>query len=472
MADVTRVVVVGGGPGGYEAAMVAAQQGADVVLIERDGVGGAAVLTDCVPSKTLVATARSANLAAQSGRLGVLINGEPIDPDSAGVDLPFVIERIMSLAAAQSVDIRARLISDGVSVVHGDGRIKATGVVEVAASGDDSRPQEFEYDVLLLATGARPRELADAPVDGDRILNWQQVWGLRELPEHLIVVGSGVTGAEFAGAFTALGSDVTLISSRDRVLPTQDPSAADVVESVFTRSGMTVMSDARARSAEVTRDANGDPDGVIVTLVDGSHVRGSHVLVAVGALPNTDGLGLEAIGVRTDEGGYLTVDRVSRTNVMGVYAAGDVTGVLALASVAAMQGRIAMWHALGDAVAPLKLEEVSSAVFTDPEIASVGVPAHLVESGEIPGRVHIQPLATNARAKMQGNEDGFVKIVVGLDGMVRGGVVVAPRASDLIHPIAVAVRQHLTADDLAQTFTVYPSMSGSTAEAARRLHIV
>ncbi|MFT6565142.1 MAG: dihydrolipoamide dehydrogenase [Actinomycetes bacterium] len=201
-------------------------------------------------------------------------------------------------------------------------------------------------------------------------------------------------------------------------------------------------------------------------------MRGSHVLIAVGALPNTEGLGLAEMGVSTDDGGYLKVDRVSRTNVMGIYAAGDVTGVLALASVAAMQGRIAMWHALGDAVPPLNLTEVSSAVFTDPEIASVGVQAHLVEAGEIPGRVHTQSLASNARAKMQGTEDGFVKIVVGPDGVVRGGVVVAPRASDLIHPIALAVRQHLTADDLAQTFTVYPSMSGSTAEAARRLHIV
>jgi pyruvate/2-oxoglutarate dehydrogenase complex dihydrolipoamide dehydrogenase (E3) component len=465
MCSVTRVVVVGGGPGGYEAAMVAAQQGAEVVLVERDGIGGAAVLTDCVPSKTLVATARSANLAALSGQLGVRIDG---DLSSAGVDLPYVVERILALAKAQSADIRDRLVSDGVAVIRGQGRISAPGIVQVAAV--DSGPgHEFPYDVLLLATGARPRELPDARPDGDRILNWQQLWGLPELPEHLIVVGSGVTGAEFA---TALGSDVTLISSRDRVLPTEDPSAADVVESVFTRSGMTVMPGARAQGAEVTRDADGESDGVIVTLVDGSHVRGSHVLIAVGALPNTEGLGLAEMGVSTDDGGYLKVDRVSRTNVMGIYAAGDVTGVLALASVAAMQGRIAMWHALGDAVPPLNLTEVSSAVFTDPEIASVGVQAHLVEAGEIPGRVHTQSLASNARAKMQGTEDGFVKIVVGPDGVVRGGVVVAPRASDLIHPIALAVRQHLTADDLAQTFTVYPSMSGSTAEAARRLHIV
>ncbi len=465
--------MVGGGPGGYEAAMVAAQEGAEVVLVERDGVGGAAVLTDCVPSKTLIATARSAILAEDSGALGVRIDGEPIDPHSAGVDLAYVIDRIKRLAAAQSEDIRARLIKDGVQVVHGDGHISEPGVVEVVQEGQASQtPAYFPYDVLLLATGARPRQLPDAPVDGDRILNWQQVWGLQDLPEHLIVVGSGVTGAEFAGAFTALGSQVTLISSRDRVLPTQDPLAADVVESVFTRRGMQVLPGARAQSARVSRDGSGESTGVVVTLTNGSEIVGSHVLIAVGALPNTENLGLAKAGVRTDDGGYITVDRVSRTNIMGIYAAGDVTGVLALASVAAMQGRIAMWHALGDAVSPLNLKEVSSAVFTDPEIASVGVPAHLVETGELPGRVHTQYLSTNARAKMQGTEDGFVKLVVGNDGVVQGGVVVAPRASDLIHPIALAVRQHLTADDVAATFTVYPSMSGSTAEAARRLHIV
>ena len=463
MSHVTSVVVVGGGPGGYEAALVARQQGAEVTLIEQLGIGGACVLTDCVPSKTLIATARSATLAADSSQLGVRVHGKPIDPRSAEVDLEFVDARIKNLASAQSRDIAQRLLGDGIEVLSGTGKLTSEGLVEVVAGPATGR--SLDYDILLLATGARPRELPAAVPDGERILTWKQVWNLTQTPQRLVVVGSGVTGAEFAGAFIALGSEVTLVSSRERVLPTEDPDAANVVEAVFTRRGMTVLN--RSRAVSVERHA----DSVIVTLADGRELEASHCLLAVGSLPNTEDLGLKELGIRTTETGHIQVDRVSRTNIMGVYAAGDVTGVLALASVAAMQGRIAMWHALGDTVTPLKLWQVSSTVFTDPEIASVGVRAADVESGKVAGHVHTQPLASNARAKIQGIRDGFIKLVARPDGVVIGGVVVAPRASDLIFSISVAVRQHLTVDDLAQTFTVYPSITGSIAEAARRLHI-
>ena len=459
----TKVVVIGGGPGGYEAALVAAQEGAEVTLIEQTGIGGAAVVTDCVPSKTLVATARSANLASESGGLGVRFDGEPVEPAAVGIDLPFVFERIKHLAASQSTDIADRLVAEGVRLINARGYVQGPGIVGfegMDGSGD------VHYDQLLFATGARPRDLPGSPADGQRILNWQQVWDLTEVPEHLIVIGSGVTGAEFAGAFAALGTNVTLISSRSRVLPTQDPDAADVVESVFSRKGMRLLENSRAASIAT------DSGGVRVELTDGRTVAGSHVLVAVGAIANSDYLGLDVIGVDVSTSGHIVVDRVSRTNVLGVYAAGDVTGVMALASVAAMQGRIAMWHAFGDAVHPLRLNTASSAVFTDPEIASVGVTPQEVESGAVDGDIIVQSLATNPRSKMQGLTDGFVKLMAAPNGHVIGGVIVAPRASDLIHPISLAVNNHLTVDDLAETFTVYPSMSGSIAEAARRLHRV
>src|SRR5690606_18118202 len=233
----------------------------------------------------------------------------------------------------------------------------------------------FYGDVILLATGAAPRELPTAVPDGERILTWQQLYDLAELPERLIVVGSGVTGAEFAGAYTALGSDVVLLSSRERVLPTQDPDAAEVLEVVLQNRGMELSPRSRAEAVQRTED------GVVVTLQDGSTLTGTHCLMAVGAVPNTADLGCETVGVAVDEHGYIQVDRVSRTSVNGIYAAGDCTGVLPLANVAAMQGRIAMWHALGEAVSPLNLKVVSSNVFTDPQIASVGVTQAEVDSG-------------------------------------------------------------------------------------------
>jgi dihydrolipoamide dehydrogenase len=333
------------------------------------------------------------------------------------------------------------------------------------ATTPDGAQEIISADVVLLATGAQPRVLPTAFPDGERILTWEQVYDLTELPDRLIVVGSGVTGTEFASAYSALGADVVLISSRDRVLPGEDAQAATVLEDVLTRRGMTVLSKRRANSA--TR--NGDT--VTVELSDGSTVEGSHCLMAVGSIPNTGGLGLEGAGIQLDEGGFVSVDRVSRTSARGVYAAGDCTGVLMLASVAAMQGRIAMWHALGDAVKPLNLKAVSANVFTAPEIATVGWSQEAVDRGEIDARSIMLPLAGNSRAKMQGVHDGFVKLFCRqVTGIVVGGVVVAPRASELIHPIAVAVESKLTVDDLAQAFTVYPSMSGSVAEAARRLH--
>lgn len=211
-------------------------------------------------------------------------------------------------------------------------------------------------------------------------------------------------------------------------------------------------------------------DGVVVHLTDGRTVSGSHALMTVGSVPNTHELGLERVGLEPDGGGYLPVDRVSRTAVPALYAAGDCTGLLLLASVAAMQGRIAMWHALGKGVSPIKLRMVAAAVFTRPEIATVGVSQRVIDTGEVPARTIMLPLATNARSKMQGLRHGFVKLFCRpATGVVIGGVVVAPVASELILPIAMAVQSSLTVNDLATTFAVYPSLSGSITEAGRRL---
>jgi len=211
-------------------------------------------------------------------------------------------------------------------------------------------------------------------------------------------------------------------------------------------------------------------EGVLVELEDGRTVAGSHALICVGSLPNTAGLGLEHVGVELDARGYIGADRVSRTNVSTIYAAGDCTGVLLLASVAGMQGRIAMWHALGEAVTPLRLKTVAANVFTHPEIATVGIGYQAIASGEVPARTVTLPLATNARAKMQGEHEGFVRLYCRpATGVIIGGVVVAPDASELIFPLTLAVQRGLTVADLAGTIGVYPALSGSLAEAARRL---
>lgn len=465
MGAVTRtssVVILGGGPGGYEAALVAAQLGASVTIVDRDGIGGAAVLTDCVPSKTLIATADYIGGMATASDLGVHLEDHEGDVATETVaELSAINERVLSLAAAQSADIQARLTEVGVRVVSGTGRLESPGRV-VVDTGDGT--ETVAADVVLVSTGATPRVLDSARPDGERILTWQQIYALPELPEKLIVVGSGVTGAELAQAYLGLGTDVTLISSRDLVLPQEDQDAAAVIEDVFRRRGMTILNRSRMAGAERRGD------GVVVTLEDGREVEGSHVLIAVGAVPQTEDLGLEEVGVELSDSGHIVTDRVSRTSVRGVYAAGDCTGVFALASVAAMQGRTAMAHALGDAVQPLRMSAVSSNVFTDPEIATVGVSAADAEAnGDI--EAVMMPLSRNPRAKMLDINEGFVKLFADRGaGTVLGGVVVAPRASELIFPVSIAVQNRLSVDQVASTFTVYPSLTGTLAEAARRLH--
>ena len=463
-APKASVVILGGGPGGYEAALVAAHLGATVTVVDRDGVGGAAVLTDCVPSKTLISTADFMSQFETASDLGVHLEDHEGDEVSDSVaELTAVNRRILALAAAQSRDIGARLAADGVTVLAGSGRMVAPGQIEATLA--DGSTRNLSADVVLIATGATPRVVPTAQPDGERILTWQQIYTLEELPEHLVVVGSGVTGAELAQAYLGLGSRVTLVSSRDRVLPGEDADAATVIEDVFRKRGMDVLG--RSRMASVSRTET----GVVVRLEDGREVTGSHALLAVGSIPQTSGIGLEDVGVAVSESGHVVVDKVSRTSVRGVYAAGDCTGVLPLASVAAMQGRIAMAHALGDAVAPLNLRAVSANIFTDPEIATVGFSQKDLDEGTVDATSVMLPLATNPRAKMQGITDGFVKLFARKGGgTVVGGVIVAPRASELIYPVTLAVQHGLTVDQLAGTFTVYPSLSGSVAEAARQLH--
>ena len=466
-----RVVVIGGGPGGYEAALSAAQLGAEVTLIERQGIGGAAVLTDVVPSKTLIATAEFTSTLGRSEELGVkyFVTGDDnkAHKPEVAINLSAVNKRLIRLAKDTSDDMQDALRKVGVKVVDGHGRLDGTHAVIASTTAGGTDFDRFEADTIIVSVGASPRVLPSAMPDGERILTWTQLYNLTELPEHIIVIGSGVTGAEFASAYSSLGSQVTLVSSRDTVLPGEDADATAVLEEVFERRGMTLLSKARAEKVERT------DNGVKVTLGDGTVLEGSHCLMAVGSVPNTAELGLEQAGVELDEGGRIRVNRVARSSVPHIYGVGDCSNVMPLASVAMMQGRTAAFHALGDAVEPFEARNVAANIFTQPEIASVGWTEAEINAGIIRGTIYKLPLTANPRAKMQGISDGFVKLITTTtSGTVIGGVIVAPRASELIFALALAVEHRLTVDDVAKSFAVYPSIAGSIVDAARALHIV
>ena len=459
-----RIVIIGGGPAGYEAALAGAKYGAEVTLIEDQGPGGSSVLFDSVPSKSFIAgTGIKTDLRrADDMGLNSLLG-------RARIHISALNERVRQLAGEQSADIQQQLERSGVRIIHGRGHFPENQKHQVShmvtATLPDGTEETIESDLVLIAAGATPRILAGAEPDGERILTWQQVYNLTELPEHLVVVGSGVTGAEFVSAFAELGVKVTMVASRDRILPHDDADAADVLEQVLAERGVSLVKHARVDT--VTRTDDG---GVLVRTADGREISGSHALMSIGSIPSTASLGLDNIGVETTGSGHIKVDRVSRTNVAGIYAAGDCTDLFPLASVAAMQGRLAMYHALGEGVSPIRLKTVATAVFTRPEIAAVGVTHAQVDGGEVSARAVVLPLQSNPRAKMRSLRYGFVKLFCRRNsGLVIGGVVVAPTASELILPIAVAVTNNLTVKDLADTFAVYPSLSGSITEAARRL---
>lgn len=454
------VVVIGGGPGGYEAALQARAHGARTILIEDQGAGGSAVLTDVVPSKTLIASSVWMDNVRRADELRIVEEGN----GEYKADVLGIFERVSRIAAGQSAEISQRLLNAGVEVVPGRGRIEP----ELGANGRRrvcAGKHSFEADMVLISTGARPRKLPDAMPDGERILTWKQIYHLKEVPEHLIVVGSGVTGAEFAAAFNSVGVKVTLVSSRDRVLPNNDPDAAELIQRVFEDNGVNIKANARAESAKV------EGDKVIVTLAGGEQIEGSHVLMAVGAVPNTDGIGLLEAGVELDKHGFVKTDRVCRTTATRIYAAGDCTGVFLLASVAAAQGRLAVAHALGDAVEPINVEHISSNIFTNPEIASVGVTQAQVDAKEIDCVQYMLPVKRNARAKMRNITEGFVKIFARRNTRtIAGAVLCMQYAGEFIFPLTLAIKNRLTVDQFAQTFTVYPSISGTITEVARNLH--
>jgi NAD(P)H dehydrogenase (quinone) len=460
-----RVVIVGGGPGGYEAALVAADLGAEVTIVNDEGLGGHCVLWDCVPSKTLLTSAQAFSIVETAPGLGVHFRGlRGRGVPGYEVDLPTIMARVRDLATSQSEDIGERVLADGVRLLLGEARVVDPHTVEVRLDGGGS--ERLQGDAILLATGSDPRRLPTAPTDGEVVLSSKDVYNLKEVPEHLVVVGAGATGAEYATAFLGFGAHVTFIASRDRVLPTEDEDAALVIEEVFHRRGLETVKNARAARVERLGDRG------VVHLEDGRTVEGSHVLLTIGQVPQTSGLGLEEVGVRTDERGAVIVDGVSRTTVPTIYAAGDVTGKLMLASVAAMQGRIAMWHLLGQAVSPLRWDAVAATVFTDPQIATVGLSEQRAREARIEVEVDTLPLESNSRAKMSNSTDGFVKLLARPgSGTIVGGAVIAGYASDLIAPISAACFNRLPASQFSQAFQVYPSFAGSIQECARRLAV-
>ena len=450
----TRLVILGAGPAGNTCATVAASLGADVTLIERDVIGGAAHLWDCIPSKALIATGGELAELTRAPRMGLKAQG--------ALDIAALRRRVSDIQEHLHDQLCTLLTSQGVRLVRGVARFKdAHTVVVDTADGIEELPA----DVVVISTGSRPRIPEFAPVDGERVLTTRESYPPPEVPEHAIIIGSGVTGVEFTHMFASLGSKVTLLVSRQQVLPIKDAEVAAVLEEAFLARGVVLLKGARA--CGVTRRA----DTVCVTCEDGRVIEGSHAVLAVGSVPNSEGLGLEEAGVEVDEDcGYITVNHNCLTNVEHIYAAGDVAGRLPLSSVAAMQGRKIAEHLMGMHNRPhrhLDYDKAASAIFTEPEIADVGLAEADAFSTGRKIRVTKVPFTANAKALIKGDPRGVVKFISDpARGVVLGGSIVGRNAAELIGIVAVAVTNGLKVEDIIDSLLVHPTLSESLAEAA------
>jgi len=450
-----KLVIIGGGPGGNQAATYAARLGAQVTLIERDIVGGAAHLWDCIPSKAMIATGGAMSFARRLEGMGLAETVPRIELDA-------LAERLHGITNKLNGNICELLDSQGVRVIRGAARLK--GPHEVVAELADGTITELDADAILISTGSRPRIPEFCMPDGERVLTTRQAYPPPELPEHLVVIGSGVTGVEFVHMFSSLGSQVTLIVSRQQVLPQKDPEVAAALEDDFLGRGVRLLKGARA--TDIVRDG----DTVHVHCDDGRVATGSHALLAIGSIPNSDGLGLEHAGVEVDGGGYVRINHHCQSNVPHIYAAGDVSGKLPLSSVAAIQGRKVAEHVMGLHTREhrhLDYDKAASAIFTEPEIADVGLAEAEAFATGRKLRVTKVPFSASAKALINNDPRGFVKILSDpYTGVVLGGSIVGRHAAELISVIALAVTANLKVTDIVESVLVHPALAEALADAA------
>ncbi len=449
-----RFVIIGGGPAGNTAATHAARQGAKVTLIERDIVGGAAHLWDCIPSKTMIATGGAMSFARRLGGMGLEAVSVEVHP--AGLK-----DRVDGIVTRLNRSITSLLDSQRVRLLKGSARFVGPNEIEVVTvDGTEVIPA----DAVLISSGSRPRIPEFCQPDGDRVLTTRDCYPPKVIPEHVVVIGSGVTGVEFVHMFSSLGSRVTLIVSRQQVLPTKDPEVAAALEVNFLERGVTLLKGARANAIDRTEDE------VIVTCDDGRVVRASHAVLAIGSVPNTADLDVESAGVELDGGGYVHINHHCQSNVPHIYAAGDASGKLPLSSVAAMQGRKVAEHVMGLHTLEhrhLDYDKAASAIFTEPEIADVGLAE--AEAFALGRKIRVTkvPFSVTPKALINNDARGFVKIVSDpMTGVVLGGSIVGRHAAELISVLALAVTAGLRVNDIVESLLVHPALAEALAEAA------
>lgn len=443
------IIIIGSGPGGYVAAIRAAQLGRRVAVVERAEIGGVCLNWGCIPTKALVRSAQVyADCKAAAG-FGVAIDGE------VRVDWAKAVQRERTVAETMNKGVQFLFKKNNIDVIAGHGRLTSPHTVEVEGAS-------YQADAVILATGARPRQMAFMPVDGKRIISSREALTLDSLPQTMIVVGSGAIGSEFAYIFATLGVKVTIVEYMPQIMPLEDEETAKTMERAFRKLRAAVMTSTSVKQVEVT------PDGCNV-LVEGKKgeqtLTADVVLSAVGIKSNIENIGLEELGIAVERD-KIVVDEHYRTSVEGVYAIGDIIATPALAHVASAEAIHCVEHICGLSPEPIDYSTIPSCVFTSPEVASVGLTEQQARDKGIDYKVGRFPYTASGKATAAGERDGFVKLIFDADDRLIGAHLVGYNVTEMIAEPTLAKRLGITAETIARTIHAHPSMNEATMEAA------
>jgi len=448
------VVIIGAGPGGYVAAIRAAQLGGRVAIVERNKIGGTCLNWGCIPTKALYYSAKALEAARHASDFGVNV-GE------VSFDLSKAIDRKDSVVKKLVGGIEQLLKGNKIEVIRGDGFVESAGKVSVKKA--DGTAEELSCKAVIIATGSEPALIPAFNIDRENILTSTEMLDLRKVPESLLVIGGGVMGCEFASIYSSFGSRVIIVELLPTILSTEDKMVSRVIAKRYKETGVEVLTEVQVESV-VAKDGQ-----VKTTLKDGREFITEKVMVAIGRSFNSTGIGLDKIGVAVEKG-RVTVDEKMETTVRGIYAIGDVTGKMLLAHVASVQGIVAANNAMGKE-AKMDYSVIPAGIFTDPEIASVGLREKEAEAKGMEVAVGRFPYAASGKALGMGYTDGFVQIVSDpATDKVLGCSIVGAHATDLIGEVALAMKTGATVKDITETIHAHPTLPEIVMEAAEDVH--
>ena len=451
-----KLTIIGAGPGGYVAALKAAQLGAQVTVIEDTEVGGTCLNRGCIPTKALVASSEALHKAKNLDEFGIEVTGD-INPN-----ISKIMERKNKVVSTQVKGIRSLFKSWGINLIEGRGMILTPEKVEVQK--EDNTTEIIETDKIIIATGSRPAQIPIFPFDGEHIMSSDDALNIKSIPKSLIIIGAGVIGCEFACIFKELGTEITMVEMMPRAVSTEDPEISEILEKELKKKKIKLLTAVKVDRVE------GQHDGIHVHLADGKELVAEKLLVSIGRALNTENIGLEAVGIKKGARGEILVNEKMETNIEGIYAIGDVTGGILLAHMASKEGIVAAYNACG-IEKKIDYSVVPAAIFTSPEIGSVGLREHQAKDKGINIKTGHFQFRALGKAHAMGEIAGMIKVIADADtDKVLGVHIIGPHASDLVHEGALAMKAGLTTKEVADMIHAHPTLAEGLMEAAEDVH--